>query len=142
MAATKFQPTQTYATMAAQTLPPGTKKVGQQKGCEKPKGSGRPKGGRNSAVVEREKMMVDAIKNVFSGLTEAEITDITALRVMQLCMVAVVRSGQFGLALMSAEKLAPYTHAKLAPRVIDDADANTVRIVGGLPETSEHAYTH
>lgn len=100
------------------------------------------KGTVTSAVAAREAAMADAIKNVFEGLTDDEITNITALRVMQLCMVAAVRSGQFGLALMSAEKLAPYTHAKLAPRVIDDSDTNSVRIVGGLPETNEHAAVH
>ena len=127
---------QRLTTHAAQTVLPGHKKVGRPKGSPKAPGSGR-KAGPNRHTVEKEEMMANAIKDVFKSLTIKEIDDITPLRVMHLCMVAAVRSGSFGLALMSAEKLAPYTHAKLAPKIVDATDANTVHIVGGLPETNE-----
>lgn len=71
---------------------------------------------------------------VFGTLTEDQLEAITPLEVMRLCTIGAVKAGQFGLALMAAEKWAPYMHAKLAPRLVDDNDDRTVRIEGGLPQ--------
>lgn len=135
---------------------PDIKGPGSKKGRPKTPGSGKKKGTMNSATLEREQNLANALIAEFEKLTPAEAEAITPMEVMRLCTISAVKLGNWGLSLMAAEKWAPYVHPKLAAvmhhngdRRGDDIDGDIaeddefggggdpglrVRIVGGLPD--------
>ena len=110
----------------AAAVPPGTP----------PNRPGRPTGVPNQKTQEKREALSDAMRDVFAGLTPEEVEAIKPLDIFRLITLAAVRAGDHALAMLGAEKWAPYVHAKLAPIQVDagGGDRATVHIVGGLPE--------
>jgi hypothetical protein len=108
-------------------------KPGRQKGSTKPANSGRPKGMRNRATLEKELALATAVRDAFITLTDEQIDKITPLEVMAICTRTAIRSGNWQLAFSAAQAWAPYVHAKLAPRMVDSPEESQVTILGGLP---------
>jgi hypothetical protein len=141
-------------TAVADAKAKGAKTNGRPKGIKRPEGSGMKKGQKTRPVLEREQSIAAALAEAFSELTDEQIETITPMEIMRLCSVSAVRAGNWGLALMAAEKWAPYVHPKLAAVVhhqgrgagatydedgepVDGQDAipgERVRIIGGLPD--------
>jgi hypothetical protein len=73
---------------------------------------------------------------VTAGLSALELASIMPIDVMLLAMRLEVGCGQLRSAASIAEKVAPYLHAKMAPRSEDgDADRDvTIRVTGALPD--------
>ena len=101
-----------------------------------PNRRGRPTGVPNQKTREKREAITDAMRDVFAGLTPAEVEAIKPLDIFRLITLAAVRAGDHALAMLGAEKWAPYVHAKLAPIQVDagNGTSSTVNIVGGLPD--------
>jgi hypothetical protein len=94
---------------------------GRPKGSPKVPGSGRQPGSKNQVTKLREAALDEVSRKIMS-LTDDEIDKMTALDVFKLGIKLHLQSGQLGLALFAAQALAPYKHAKLAPKIVDDED--------------------
>ena len=113
------------------------RKRGAPKGRPKPPGSGRKKGTQDKAVVLVQTQLEAAMAAVFGALTDAEISSITPLQIMQLGTQAAVRAGNMPYAMTLAEKWAPYVHPKMASITPDDDPNKAIIIKGGLPDPSK-----
>jgi len=121
---------------------PTKKAPGRKPGCTKPPGSGAKKGVLQQRTLDRQLEMANAMRAAFQDLLDDEkkLMEITPLEIMRRCAIGAIRGGQFGLAVATAEKWAPYVHAKLATKYIEpeDAEEETQRIIiqGGLPDAT------
>ena len=106
---------------------------GRPKGT--PKTGGKVKGSKNKTTIAREQALSSAYEDCFAHLTEAQIDALEPLDVLRMVMHANVRARQPGLAALIARDMAPYRHAKLAPKIVkneDDDEETTITIRGGF----------
>jgi hypothetical protein len=113
------------------------RKRGAQKGRPRPVGAGRKKGTPDKKTAFIKTTLEEAMTEVFSTLSDKEISEITPLQIMQLCTQAAIRAGQLGYAATLAEKWAPYVHPKMASVTPDDDPNKAIIIKGGLPDPKD-----
>jgi hypothetical protein len=96
----------------------------------------RTKGALNKPKTPIDAKVSEAAAQIYDDLTPEQIARITPLEVMLYAMRLEVKAQTWRMASMIAEKAAPYVHAKLAARVVDDpkAERAVIRIEGGLPD--------
>jgi hypothetical protein len=100
------------------------------------KTGGRQKGTPNKRKAEYDAKFAEAAGRATAALSPSEIASMMPVDVLLFAMRHEVECGQLRSAATIAEKVAPYLHAKIAPRSEDgDADRElTIRITGGLPD--------
>lgn len=102
-----------------------------------PNRRGRPTGTPNQKTQEKREALADAMRDVFSGLTHEEVETIKPLDIFRLVTIAAVRAGDHSLAMLGAEKWAPYVHAKIAPIQVDTSNGVKRIVVENAPESDD-----
>jgi hypothetical protein len=97
--------------------------------------NGRKTGGRQKGTLNKATIGLDrALAEATVGLTFEQITVMTPLDIMIQAMRIEAATKQWRVAAALAEKVAPYFHAKIAPKSDHGEGYDvTVRITGGLP---------
>ncbi len=117
------------------STPPGQKKRGRKPGTPKTPGSGIKKGQKQKSTIIKEKLLADAHTRMFGHLTQEQLLALTPLDTFKMLNALALEVGQYGLAMAASGNAAPYRHARLAPKVVDepDEDRDAVKIKGGFP---------
>ena len=121
--------------MLRSKTPPDKKKPGRKPGTPKTPGSGKQKGSKNKTTIIKEKLLADAHTRMFGHLTQEQLLALTPLDTFKMLNALALEVGQYGLAMAASGNAAPYRHARLAPKVVDepDEDRDAVKIKGGFP---------
>jgi hypothetical protein len=113
----------------------GPGRRGVAPGTPKPANAGRKKGTPNKPKFDAAKIIENVAIQEFDHLTPAQIATITPLEVMLIAMKIEVTNKRWLIASGIAEKAAPYLHAKLAPKIVDDeTKERVIKVIGGLPD--------
>lgn len=126
MAGARKGPPPSPIKMMRTPTPEGQKKRGRKPGCKKTGGS--VKGSKHASTKLKETALEKAAEDVIGKLSRDQIKKLTPLEIMEMITRIAFEAQQLGLAYMSAQGVAPYRHAKLAPKIVkgenDDPDGD------------------
>ncbi len=105
-------------------------------------GAGRKRGGVNRAKVDLQACLATSADLLATDgkLSNEQIDALSPLDVMLFAMNREAKAGNWRMAVLFAEKAAPYFHAKLTPKMVEEVDQTIkIKVIGGLPEDTSEA---